>query len=271
MMNISKTCLFIAAFFGIAVAGGRRNKNKVVVDFLETILEAFTKMIHISLYLLPFALYSLTMDFMANTGTGLLVALLRLVVLLTIALLPPLLLSIFTLYKRLEIPVSKIIEDFGPVFLLSFSARSSVITMPLGLELLGNYPKINKNQSVAAFPFALLICHYPKALFYTMVPIFIGQAFGIEFTLIQYMVILLMSALATLAAIGGIGTHVFLLPIVCTPLGLPLDPAILIGLAISSVLNPLFAAVQAIIGCGVTTLLVEKTGEPWKEGSAEKR
>lgn len=94
-----------------------------------------------------------------------------------------------------------------------------------------------------------------------MIPVFISQAFSIDLGVGQVLLIAVLGLLATIAAIGSIGTYVFLLSVVCNPLGLPVEPAILIGLGVTSLLNPLIAAIQAVFGCGVTTLLVKKSGD----------
>ena len=53
-------------------------------------------------------------------------------------------------------------------------------------------------------------------------------------------------------------SYVMLLSIVCGPLGLPLEPAILVGLALMAIMDPLIFAIQVIFGCGLTSILVEK-------------
>ena len=259
VQNQSLAVLFISVFFGICIAGASSNGKSAAIEILEAVFEAFTKMIRFSLYLLPFALYALALEFMAQTGIELLMAIVHLVVFLCLAMIPACVFTFWALHNRLGISMGTIFKDFGPIFLLSFSARSSVITMPIGLEAMGRCHQIDKDQTMAAFPFALLICHYPRAVFYGMIPVFISQAFNIDLGMGQYLLMATLGVLATIAAIGSIGTYVFLLSIVCTPLGLPVEPAILIGLGVASLLNPLIAAIQAVFGCGVTTLLVKKS------------
>ena len=260
--NQSLAVLFIAVFFGICIAGASGGGKSAAIEILDAVFEAFTKMIRFSLYLLPFALYGLALEFMAQTGVDLLLAIMRLVVFLCLGMLPALVFTFWALHSRLGIRAGTILKDFGPIFLLSFSARSSVITMPIGLEAMGRCHQVDKNQTLAAFPFALLICHYPRAVFYGMIPVFISQAFSIDLGPGQYLLLAVLALLATIAAIGSIGTYVFLLPIICAPLGLPVEPAILIGLGVASLLNPLIAAIQAVFGCGVTTMLVKKSDGP---------
>lgn len=268
VQNQSLAALFIAVFFGICIAGVSSGGKSATIEILEAVFETFTKMIRFSLYLLPFALYGLALEFMAQTGLDLLTAILRLVAFLCLAMIPACLFTFWALRRRLDIPAKTIFRDFGPIFLLSFSARSSVITMPIGLEAMARCRQIDKDQTMAAFPFALLICHYPRAVFYGMIPVFISQAFSIDLGISQYLLIAVLGILATIAAIGSIGTYVFLLAIICTPLGLPVEPAILIGLGVASLLNPLIAAIQAVFGCGLTTLLVKKTHTSKQDGPA---
>ena len=256
--NQNLAVLFVAVFFGVAIALGEKKGKTTIIEAMDAILEAFTTMVHISLYLLPFALYALTFDFMARAGVELLSGIARLLACLILAMAPGVLFALFLLRLRLRIPFGVIFKEFGLIFLLSFSARSSVISMPLGLETLNKSDQINKTQASAAFPFALLVCHSTYAVFFALTPVFVGQAFRVDFTLWQYLAIACLAILSTVAATGSIGmSYVLLLSIVCGPLGLPPEPAILVGMAAVSLLGPLMAGIQALFGCGVTTLVVE--------------
>ncbi|QLA20345.1 cation:dicarboxylate symporter family transporter [Desulfolutivibrio sulfoxidireducens] len=257
--NENLAVLFVAIFFGVAVAVGKKKARTTLIDIMDTILESFTTMIRMSLYLLPFALYALSLDFIASTGLELMLAILRLVVCLTLAFIPGGLLSLAFLRIRLKIPLAAIWRDFGPIFLLSFSTRSSVISMPIGLERLQNYPQIDRAQITAAYPFALLVCHYAYAAFFALTPVFVGQAFGVSFTPGQYIAIAFLALLCVVSAIGTIGlSYVLLLAIICGPLGLPLEPAVVVGMAAVSIVDPIISGVQALFGCGVATLVVDK-------------
>ncbi len=256
--NKSLAVLFVALSFGIMLARCDAGGRKSVVKALDTILEAFTGMIRISLYLLPLALYALALDFTAQTGLELLGAILKLALCMGLGLLPPLFFSIASLRFRLRIPIATIMRDFGPMFLVAFSARSSVIAMPLGLEALKKHPVINRDQAMAAFPLALLLCHAGETVFFSLTPVFIGQVFQVHFTLGQYAFIVLGAVLSTTASAGTIGmSFVLLLSIVCGPLGLPLEPAVMVGMALIAIIDPLNSAVQAMFGCGMASVLVD--------------
>jgi Na+/H+-dicarboxylate symporter/ABC-type amino acid transport substrate-binding protein len=257
--NENLAVLFVAIFFGVAVAAGKKKAKATLIDIMDTVLESFTTMIRMSLYLLPFALYALSLDFIASTGLELMLAILRLVVCLTLAFIPGGVLSLFILRWRLGIPLAAVWRDFGPIFLLSFSTRSSVISMPIGLERLQDYPRLDRAQITAAYPFALLVCHYAYAAFFALTPVFVGQAFGVAFTPGQYLAIAFLALLCVVSAIGTIGlSYVLLLAIVCGPLGLPLEPAVVVGMAAVSIVDPIISGVQALFGCGVATLVADR-------------
>ena len=254
--NRSLAVLFMSVLFGIALAKGSSAGQKTVVAMLETVLHAFTSMVQASLYLLPFALYALAFDFVADAGVDLLMATLRLVFWLIVAMLPAGVFALCILKKRLQRSCGQIVREFGSIFLLSFSARSSVISMPIGLSILGSCRRLNADRAVMVFPFSLLVCQYAFAVFFAMTPVFIAQVFGVELSLFHYVAIGMLAVLATLAAIGTVGmAYVMLLSIVCVPLGLPVDPAVLVGLAAVSIAGPFMAGVQAVFGCGVSALL----------------
>jgi proton glutamate symport protein len=256
--------LFVAVLFGIALAHSKKKGTDTMVYVLDTILDVFTKMINASLYLLPFALYALCLDFMAQTGMELLVSILKLITWISLAFIPGIVLPMLILSLKLKIPIKTIFEKFGAVYLISFSARSSIISMPLALEALGECPQVDKERAMIAYPFVLLVCHYGYAVFFAIIPVFIAQVFGIDLTLFQYLSIAVLAVLVTLASMGSIGlSHILLFSIICRPLGLPLEPTILVGMAVFSIIDPLASGNQTFFSCGTTAWLAAK---PVKNG-----
>ena len=84
-----------------------------------------------------------------------------------------------------------------------------------------------------------------------------------EFTLAQYAFIVFGAALSAVAATGALAmSHVLLLPIICEPLGLPVEPAILVGYALLTVMSPFSAAVQTVFSSGLTAMVVATQAEP---------
>lgn len=261
--NQNLAVLFITVFFSVVLARARVEGRETVVKAVDTIGKAFTQMIKSSIYLLPFALYALTLAFVGRMGFEFVGAVLRLIALAALAMLLPLLFAVVALRRRLGEPLGAVLHRFAPMFLMALSARSSVMSMPLGLEALRSSLKVNREQALAVFPVTLLICHSTYAVFFGLMPVFIGQVFGVTFSLGQYLFIVMGAMLSTFAAVGTIGlSYVMLLAIVCTPLGLPLEPAVLAGTALVALLDPAMSAIQALFGCGMTAMIVDKSARP---------
>ena len=181
--NKSLAVLFLSLVFGIMLAKSNTNGREKLAVALDIILEAFSRMIKASLYLLPLALYALSLEFTAKMGLDLLGAILRLSICMTVVLFITMVFSLIVLMVRLRVPIKVVLQDFGPMSLVAFSARSSIIAMPLGLEALKKHPEIDQDQAMAAFPLSLMICHSGLAVFFSLIPIFIGQVFQVNFTL----------------------------------------------------------------------------------------
>lgn len=263
--NQALAVLFIALFFGVMLTRCRVEARQSVVNVLDAVQGVFIGMVRASLYLLPAALYLLTLDFTARTGTEMLMAIIRLNGLMALALIPPLIFGLAAVRIRLRLPLKALVNRFLPMVLLAFSTRSSVVAMPLGMDALrgpadrqsGEPPGLDQDQAMAAFPLFLMACHCGFTIFFCLVPIFIGQVFQVEFTLAQYTFIVFGAALSALAATGALAmSHVLLLPIICDPLGLPVEPALLVGYALLTVMSPFSAAVQTVFSSGLTALVV---------------
>jgi proton glutamate symport protein len=267
--NQALAVLFIALFFGVMLARCRVETRQSVVNVLDAVQGVFTGMVRASLYLLPVALYLLTLDFTARVGMEVFGAIFRLTGLMALALVPPLIFGVSSLRIRLGFPFKVLVNRFLPMVLLAFSTRSSVVAMPLGMEALRGLTDkspggqserrhgLDQDQTMAAFPLFLMACHCGFTIFFCLVPIFIGQVFQVEFTLAHYAFIVFGAALSALAATGALAmSHVLLLPIICDPLGLPVEPAILVGYALLTIMSPLSAAVQTLFSSGLTAMTV---------------
>lgn len=103
--------LFVAVLFGIALAKSNRSGTETMVHVLDTILDVFTKMIYASLYLLPFALCALCLDFMAKTGMELLFSILKLIVWLSLASIPAVVLAFLVLVLRLRMQSKRFLRS----------------------------------------------------------------------------------------------------------------------------------------------------------------
>ncbi|WP_161788449.1 cation:dicarboxylate symporter family transporter [Desulfonatronum thiodismutans] len=268
--NQALAVLFIALFFGVMLTRCRVEARQSVVNVLDAVQGVFTGMVRASLYLLPAALYLLTLDFTARMGMEMLGSIFRLTGLMALALIPPLIFGVAALRFRLNQPFKTLVNRFLPMILLAFSTRSSVVAMPLGMDALrgladrqpGMPPGLDQDQAMAAFPLFLMACHCGFTIFFCLVPIFIGQVFQVEFTLAQYAFIVFGAALSAVAATGALAmSHVLLLPIICDPLGLPVEPAILVGYALLTVMTPFSAAVQTLFSSGLTALVVANQTE----------
>ncbi len=277
--NQALAVLFIALFFGVMLTRCRVETRQSVVNVLDAVQGVFTGMVRSSLYLLPVALYLLTLDFTARVGMEVLGAIFRLTGLMALALVPPLIFGVASLRIRLGFPFKVLVNRFLPMIMLAFSTRSSVVAMPLGMEALRGLTDekrpdkspggqsdgrhgLDQDQTMAAFPLFLMACHCGFTIFFCLVPIFIGQVFQVEFTLAHYAFIVFGAALSALAATGALAmSHVLLLPIICDPLGLPAEPAILVGYALLTIMSPLSAAVQTLFSSGLTAMVVANKPE----------
>ena len=126
--------LFVSFLFAVMLARGKSSGRDIVINALDSILETFTRMICLSLYLLPFILFALSYDFISDVGIDLLMAILKLSLCISIAALLVIPFSILMLRIKLRLSLSEILSEFGSFFLVALSARSAIIAMPVGIE-----------------------------------------------------------------------------------------------------------------------------------------
>ncbi len=252
--------LFVSFLFAVMLARGKSSGRDIVINALDSILETFTRMICLSLYLLPFILFALSYDFISDVGIDLLMAILKLSLCISIAALLVIPFSILMLRIKLRLSLSEILSEFGSFFLVALSARSAIIAMPVGIEAFKkNNKHVNGDQAVTVLPLAILVCSLSYTVFYSIMPIFIAQVFGVELGVFEYCFIIVGAVLCTLASIGSVGlSFIMFLSITCVPLNLPLEPAFISGVGVIAVLDPVLSLAQAIFSCGMTTFLIDK-------------
>ncbi len=278
--NQTLSVLFLALFFGVMLTRCRVEARQAVVNVLDAVQGVFTGMVRASLYLLPAALFLLTMDFASRMGVEMLGALMRLTLLMALALVPPLLFGLAALRVRLGFSLGELLHKFMPMALMAFSTRSSVVAMPLGLEAFRSLASgtssrasgLDQNQIMASFPLLLMACHCGFIIFFCLIPVFIGQVFGVDFTVSQYLFMIFGAVLSALAATGAMAmTHVLLLPIICEPLGLPVEPAVIAGYALLTIMSPFSAAVQTLFSSGLASLIAVNRSDASLAGNIQNK
>ncbi len=186
-------------------------KGKVVLEVFEGLNEAVLRIVMLILYVAPIGVFGLVAgkigtEIVSNGQAHLLgefEKLLRYMMTVVVGLvihggiILPLILVV--LARR---PILRFVTGFGQALLTAFSTASSSATLPVTLECAVDRAGISRASSYFVIPLGATVNMNGTALYEAVAVMFIAQAFGLEMTVTQQVIIFLT---ATLAAIGAAG------------------------------------------------------------------
>ena len=132
-------------------------------------------------------------------------------------------------------------KEMLPAIMFAFSSASSVGTLPINMECT---EKLGTSREIASFilPLGATINMDGTAIYQGVCAIFIASCYGIHLTLPQMLTIIFTATLASIGTAGVPGAGMYMLAMVVTAVGLPVD-----GIA-------LVAGVDRIFDMGRTTV-----------------
>jgi Na+/H+-dicarboxylate symporter len=116
-----------------------------------------------------------------------------------------------------------LMKMMGTALVTSFTTASSAASLPISMRDI--HEKAGVSQKIAGFclPLGNTINMNGTALFECVTAIFIAQAYGIELTLVQQIIVILTSLLAAVGAAGIPLAGLVMMAVVLNAVGLPLE------------------------------------------------
>lgn len=145
----------------------------------------------------------------------------------------------------------------------AFSTSSSSATLPLTMDAIENNAGVSNKITSFVLPLGATVNMDGTALYECVAAMFIAQAYGIELTFIQQMIVVLTALLASIGAAGIPMAGLVMISVVLTAVGLPLEGVGLI-LAVDRILDMCRTTVNVFSdSCGAVTI-AKSEGETLK-------
>lgn len=197
-----------ALLIGVALTLIPREKSRPVVAFCDGMTEAVIKVVHLVLWMAPYATFALIARVSADLGVNVL----GLLVQYCITVIGGLAIMMFAVYPsilRVFTPVGyrRFFRAISPAQLLAFSSSSSGATLPVTLECVEQRLGVREQVGSFVVPLGATINMDGTALYQGVAAVFIAQMFGIPLTLGDQLTIVLTATLASIgtAAVPGVG------------------------------------------------------------------
>ena len=141
--------------------------------------------------------------------------------------------------------------------LFAFSTSSSSATMPITLKTVEEKLGVGKSVSSFCVPLGTTINMDGTAIMQGVATVFIAQAFAIELTFTEYLMVILTATLASIGTAGVPGVGLIMLAMVLQQVGLPVEGIALI-IGVDRLLDMIRTAVN-VSGDAMVSCIVAKS------------
>ncbi len=231
------------------------DKGKHAFAMFESLDAVVMRMVLILMTLAPYGIFALLTKLFTQLGYSAIADLGKYVFTLILVLVLHLVIVYCGLIKfvaRLN-PV-KFLQNVRPAMLFAFSTASSSATLPVTIRTAEN--RLGVDNSVASFvlPLGATINMDGTAIMQGVATAFIAQAYGIDLSMSDYLMVILTATLASIGTAGVPGVGLIMLSMVLTQVGLPVEGVALI-IGVDRLLDMLRTAVNVTGDSMVSTLI----------------
>lgn len=252
--------IFFAFIFGIAlVLLGK--KADLVTKFMDQSANVIYRMLDIVMMYAPIGVFVLMANTVAEYGSQLFGAMFKFIAAVWIGDLAVwILISLFATFFT-GIKYSYLCKSMLPIWTNTIATTSSAGTIPITMDVVNNKLRIPNSITSFSIPLGATINLTGAALWKTVLAVFVADMYGIIFTPSQFVLIVLISTIMSIAAPGIPGGGIVTGAIFLNLLGLPLDlMALIVGMyRLLDMANTTVNVSGDVIG----TMIVAKSEKIW--------
>lgn len=257
--------LVFAVLFGVALGSIARDKSERATVLLEAFYDTFIKIIEWLMYVLPFGLFCLAYSQVSSVGIDVLVAMTKLVVLIYAGAI--VLIAVYSALIWLRVGGSYLatLGALRESVFVAFGTSSSYATIPSALRGLKQGLRLDRRVVDLALPLGITLNPPGSTFHFALATLFLANLYGLALDPGQMAFVLFGAMLAGVAATGAPGVAALsMISIILVPLGLPVEVAIILLVAIDPIVDPILTVVNVQGNAATTALLA---GKPVQAGT----
>lgn len=216
--------MFFALIFGIALALSKSERTEALTKTLEGLYDVVMKIIDFAMKLAPFGVAALIFSVSSQLGLQIISTLLLYVLVVLTALLIHLLVTygaiLKFIIKRNPIDFFKAITE---VIVTAFSTSSSNATLPTSLRVTSEKLNVNKDISNFVLTVGSTANQNGTALFEGITVLFLAQFYGIDLSVGQQILVVVLSIIAGVGTAGVPGGSLPMIVMVLQTVGIPAE------------------------------------------------
>ncbi len=249
--------IVFAVLFGIAISAAGKPGERIAA-FFSDLNEVIMKLVAILMNLAPYGVFFLMAKLFTGLGLGAIVNLAEYFLVLAGTLVLHGLVTYSLMLKGFTglnpITFLRKMED---AIMFAFSTASSNATIPVTMEIAKHRMGVENRVSSFTVPLGATVNMDGTAIMQGVATAFIAQAFNIDLTMGDYLMVIMTATLASIGTAGVPGVGLVMLAMVLNQVGLPLEGIALI-MGVDRLLDMIRTAVN-ITGDSAVTVIVAKS------------
>ena len=249
--------IVFAVLFGIAISAAGKPGERIAA-FFSDLNEVIMKLVAILMNLAPYGVFFLMAKLFTGLGLSAIFNLAEYFVVLAGTLLLHGLVTYSLMLKGLPglNPIT-FLRKMKDAIMFAFSTASSNATIPVTMETAKHRMGVENRVSSFTVPLGATVNMDGTAIMQGVATAFIAQAFNIDLTMGDYLMVIMTATLASIGTAGVPGVGLVMLAMVLNQVGLPLEGIALI-MGVDRLLDMIRTAVN-ITGDSAVTIIVAKS------------
>lgn len=253
--NMLQVVVF-SLIFGVALVMMPAKQGRPLLELMESLLAVCMTIVRWAMWLAPFAVFGLLAQLVAKLGLDAILGMGVYVATVLAGLLIMLCVYMAILLFGARFPPIRFLRAAREVLLLAFSTSSSAAVMPLSIKTAEEKLAVRNSVSQFVIPLAATINMNGTALYQGVAALFLAQAFGVDLSLSQLMLIVIVAVGAAIGTPSTPGVGIVILAMVLNSVGIP-PAGIALIMGVDRILDMSRTAIN-VAGDLVACLLMER-------------
>ncbi|MDZ7743048.1 MAG: dicarboxylate/amino acid:cation symporter [Bacteroidota bacterium] len=264
--NAMLSVIFFAILFGFFITQTNAKSKKVLTDFFDAVFDVMMKITFFIIRFAPFGVFGIVALQVSESGNIFELAqsmgVYMLTVILALAVHAIITLPLLTRFIGKAKPLRHFRNVTTPL-LTAWSTSSSSATLPLTIQAVEENDGVSNKISSFTLPLGATINMDGTALYECVAAIFIAQAYGIDLTFGQQIIVVVTALLASIGAAGIPMAGLVMISVILSAVGLPLEGVGLI-LAVDRILDMFRTATNVWSDSCGAVIIAKSEGEVLK-------
>ena len=248
--------IVFALLFGYGLLKIGENGEKIKI-FFENLYQVILQIVNIVILISPIGVFCLIFNIFATLGIEIITDLIEYFLVLTFILIFHASFTYSIILSLSKLNPYIFFTKMRETMLFAFSTSSSSATMPITLKTVEEKLGVGKSVSSFCVPLGTTINMDGTAIMQGVATVFIAQAFSIDLTFTEYLMVVLTATLASIGTAGVPGVGLIMLAMVLQQVGLPVEGIALI-IGVDRLLDMIRTAVN-VSGDAMVSCIVAKS------------